>query len=84
VTRVWNKITSKTGAESVEFVNEVDDDQLPDLPPGFTYVESSYVLYADIFLMKTPADVSSAVETALRVTGMHSFLAVNVQLAVGH
>ncbi|KAJ7918075.1 hypothetical protein B0H13DRAFT_2321727 [Mycena leptocephala] len=41
----WNKIARREGAAGIEFVNEVDDDEVP---PGigvlFLYVERNYLL----------------------------------------
>jgi hypothetical protein len=42
----WNKIAREAGAAGIEFINEVDDEEVP---PGigilFPYVERSYLLY---------------------------------------
>jgi hypothetical protein len=41
--RSWNAAASAAGAEALYICNEVDDEEVPKLPEGFTYLEDSYV-----------------------------------------
>ncbi|RDB30047.1 Histone-lysine N-methyltransferase, H3 lysine-9 specific, partial [Hypsizygus marmoreus] len=38
----WTSIAKACGAAQVTIVNEVDDEEVPDLPPEFKYIESEY------------------------------------------
>jgi hypothetical protein len=40
--RKWNQIIEDAGAASITLVNDIDSTEIPDLPAGFQYIESSY------------------------------------------
>lgn len=43
VTNEWNSVALSSSAAKINFVNDVDDEDVPALPPGFQYVESGYI-----------------------------------------
>lgn len=41
--RQWNEAARATGAASLAFVNDIDDDEVPTLAKNFKYLENKYI-----------------------------------------
>jgi hypothetical protein len=50
---MWNSITKKYRAASIRFINEVDDEEIPPLPPHFRYIESHYAQFVCVLSFVT-------------------------------
>jgi hypothetical protein len=41
----WNAITRAAGARQIRIVNDVDAEEIPELPEGFQWLEAKYIKY---------------------------------------
>ncbi len=48
--RTWTLEAAKANAAAITFVNEVDDEETPELDKNFMYLEREYIRYVILFL----------------------------------
>jgi histone-lysine N-methyltransferase SUV39H len=48
----WNKVAAKSGAASIRFINDVDDEEIPRLKQGFRYIERTYVRFVRLCILR--------------------------------